>query len=180
MQCSQFWMAAAHLHLGQGGFRGMHPCLQAQILRKVGLSSSYMEEKLDQGALGMSDPSPVSHRQGDQVIRKTRFIRVHQRQRHICSASPAVHHLQCFTYGASPVVHHLRCITCSASPAMHYTCRASPKVHHLECITCSASPAMHHLRCIPCGASPVMHYLRCISCGASPGVHLLQCISCGA
>ena len=45
MQCSQFWMAAAHLHLGQGGFRGMRPCLQAQILRKVGLSSSYMEEK---------------------------------------------------------------------------------------------------------------------------------------
>ena len=53
--------------------------------------------KLDQGALGMSDPSPVSHQQGDQAIRNTRFIRGHKKQRRICSASPAVHYLPCIT-----------------------------------------------------------------------------------
>ena len=76
----------------------------------------------------MSDPSPVSHQQGDQAIRNTRFIRGHQKQRRICSASPAVHHLQCITYGTSPEVHHLHCIGCSASPEVHY----------LQCITCDA------------------------------------------
>ena len=62
----------------------------------------YLEiiQKLDQGALGMSDPSPVSHRRGDQAIRNTRFIRGHQKQRCNCSKTPAVHHLQCITYGA--------------------------------------------------------------------------------
>ena len=98
--------------------------------------------KLDQGALGMSDPSPVSHQQGDQAIRNTRFIRGHQKQRRICSASPAVHHLQCFSCSALPTVHQLRCITSSASDA----------VHHLRCITCSASSAVHHLQCITCDA----------------------------
>ena len=120
-------------------------------------------KKLDQGALGMSDPSPVSHQQGDQAIRNTRFIRGHQKQRRICSASPAVHHLQCITCSASPAVHHLQCITYGASP----------EVHHLQCIGCSASPEVHHLQCIICGASPAVHHLRCIT----PAEHHLKCIT---
>ena len=78
----------------------------------------------------MSEPSPVSHQQGDQAIRNTRLIRGHQKQRRICSALPMVHHLRCITSSASDAVHHLRCITCSASSA----------VHHLQCIT---SDALH-------------------------------------
>ena len=77
----------------------------------------------------MSDPSPVSHQQGDQAIRNTRFIRGHQKQMRIYTASPGVH------YGT---VYHLSCITSSASP----------EVHHLQCIGCSASPEVHHLQCI--------------------------------
>ena len=78
--------------------------------------------KLDQGALGMLDPSPVSHQQGDQAIRNTRFIMGHQKQRRICTASPAVHHLRCITCSASPAVHHLQCITYGASPPVHLRC----------------------------------------------------------
>ena len=84
--------------------------------------------KLDQGALGMSDPSPVSHQQGDQAIRNTRFIRGHQKQRRICSALHTLHHLQCIICGESSAVNHLQCITFRASPAMH----------HLWCLTCGA------------------------------------------
>ena len=81
----------------------------------------------------MSNPSPVSHQQGDQAIRNTRFIRGHQKEKV---------HLQCITCSALPTVHHLSCITSSASP----------EVHHLRCITCSTSSAVHHLQCITCDA----------------------------
>ena len=50
----------------------------------------------------MSDPSPVSHQQGDQAIRNTSFIRGHQKQRRISSASPAVHNVLFVQYD-SPV-----------------------------------------------------------------------------
>ena len=132
----------------------------------------------------MSDPSPVSHRQGDQAIRNTRFIRGHQKQRCICSASPLIYNFVfheritkqefslepstecCRENPRSFDMMIMQCITCSALPAMHYTCRASPKVHHLEFIICSASPAVHHLQCITYGASPAVHHLQCITCNA--------------